>query len=160
MNEVNSLAEIDFSKDVTLPFERVRELIAEFEAKMASFPQMEITIEHHFSEGVYAREMRVPKGTILIGKIHKFQNLNILSQGEVTVISIDGSRRVKAPFTFVASPGSQRVFYIHEDAVWTTIHGTHEKDVEKIEAEFIAKSYDEVPALDGTSKEVKCLGSQ
>ena len=114
---------------------------------------IEVPIHHHFSKDVYAREMRVPKGAVIVGKIHKFQNLNILSQGEVSVISIDGVMRVKAPYTFVASPGAQRVFYMHEDTVWTVVHGTDETDVEKIEEKFIAKSYEEL------GEEVKCLGS-
>jgi hypothetical protein len=114
--------------------------------------QVEIPVEHYFSEGVYAREMRVQKGTLLMGKIHKFKNMNILSSGEVSVLSIDGVKRVKAPFTFVASPGSKRLFFAHEDTVWTTIHGTDETDLDKIENHFIAKSYDEIEAIDHVSQ--------
>lgn len=109
---------------------------------------------HHFSKDVYAREMQVPKGSVVVGKIHKFENLNILSKGEVSIFSIDGVMRVKAPFTFVASSGAKRVFVVHEDAVWTVIHGTAEKDLDKIEAQFIAKDYEELLPV----RELKCLG--
>lgn len=136
--------------------DEIRELISRVEKAMENGIQIEIPIEHHFSHKVYAREMRVPKGTMLVGKIHRFENLNILSSGEVTVISIDGAKRVKAPFTFVGSPGSKRLFYMHEDTVWTTIHGTEETDLEKIENKFIAKNYEELNEL---TTEVKlCLG--
>jgi len=109
--------------------------------------------KHYFSKGVYARELFIPKGTLVVGKIHRHQNLNILSSGDLTVISIEGVQRVKPPFTVVSPPGVQRVVYAHEDSIWTTIHGTDEKDVQKIEDEFIVKSYEELEM-----KENLCLG--
>lgn len=105
-------------------------------------------VTHHFSKGVYAREIFIPKGSFIVGKIHKFENLNILSRGDISILSIDGVIRAKAPYTVVSSPGVKRVAYAHEDCVWTTIHGTEEKDVEKIEEIFIAKSYEDVPELE------------
>lgn len=103
--------------------------------------EIEIPVVHHFSKGVYAREMQMPVGALVVGKIHKHENLNILSAGEVSVLSVDGIKRVKAPHTFVASEGAKRVIYAHEDTVWTSIHGTHERDIAKIEAEFITEDY-------------------
>lgn len=135
----------------------IRDTIAKIEDFCKTGVEMEIPLKHHFSKNVYAREITFPKGTIIVGKIHKHQNLNILSQGEVTVLSIEGVKRVKAPHTFVASPGTKRVIYAHEDTVWTTIHGTDETDLEKLEDEFIAKSYDEVVSLVDV-KENLCLG--
>jgi hypothetical protein len=133
----------------TMSKQDIRDLIHSIEEKAlapkAEEHQIDVPIKHHFSKDVYAREMIVPKGSLIIGKIHKYANLNILSSGEVSILSIDGVVRVKAPFTIVASPGSKRLFFAHEDSVWTTIHGTAEKDVDKIEDHFIAKNYDELP---------------
>lgn len=149
----------DFEK---LPVEDKQKFIAELEAKTFQaiadehLAKIEIPVEHHFSKDVYAREIKIPKGSFVIGKIHKFQNLNILSKGEISILSIDGVQRVKAPFTVVSSPGVKRVAYAHEDTVWTTIHGTAERDVEKIEEIFIAKTYEDVPLIVGG--EQKCLG--
>lgn len=127
-------------------------LISELENKLLEGEVIMPPITHYFSKDVYAREMFAAKGMIIVGKIHKHQNLNILSSGEVSILSIDGIMRVKAPFTFVASPGAKRVFYVHEDATWTVIHGTAETDVDKIESEFIAKDYSEVVYLDSQKK--------
>lgn len=125
--------------------QEVREMISGIESTMKECSaQLDIPISHHFSKDVYAREMVVPEGTLLVGKIHKFQNLNILSEGEVSILSIDGCIRVKAPYTFIGSPGSKRLFYMHSKTTWTTIHGTSEQDVTKIEDTFIAKNYDEL----------------
>lgn len=156
---MNDLRPFDFDKYVAFSKEQVQEIIAQIEAKLAECEQTEIPIIHHFSHNVYAREMRAVAGTLLVGKIHRHQNLNILSEGEVSVLSVDGQYRVKAPYTFVASPGAKRVIYAHTDVVWTTIHGTPETDLEKIENEFIAKTYADIPAMIEL-KEAKCLGSQ
>jgi len=123
----------------------LREKISDLEAAMLQENTgLEVPLRHTFSPGVYAREIFIPAGTLIVGKIHKFLNMNMISQGDVSFFSIDGALRVKAPHTFVASPGVKRVIYAHEDTTWTTIHGTSETDLAKIEEEFIAKEYDEV----------------
>ncbi len=135
----------------------LREIIQNLESACKNEPVgIDVEIGHYFSKGIYAREMRLDQGTMIVGKIHKFENLCILSQGEVSVLSEEGVIRIKAPATFVAPPGSKRVIYAHTDVTWTTIHGTNERDLEKIEDEVIAKSYDEVVYLQGEDK--KCLG--
>jgi hypothetical protein len=118
----------------------LRSKVYQAEAVMKTLPQVDMPVTHHFSEGVYARELFIPKDTILTGKIHKFSQLNILSQGEISVLTEDGVKRVKAPFHIVSPPGTKRIAYAHEDCVWTTIHGTYERDVDKIEEHFIAQS--------------------
>jgi len=110
---------------------------------MRTMPQVDIPVQHYFSDGVYARHGKIPAGTMLTGHIHKKFNLNILSQGEMTVLTQQGMQRVKGPFVIVSPPGTKRIAYAHTDCWWTTIHGTHERDLEKIEAEFIAKTEQE-----------------
>ena len=139
---------IDFDKALEYSKEEIRDLIADLEEKLKEAPQTEIPVKHFFSKNVYGREMEVLKGTLLIGKIHKHQTMNVISRGEVSVLSVDGTMRVKAPYTFVSNPGAKRVIFAHEDSTWTTFHGTSETDIDKIEAEFIAKDYSEVEYLD------------
>ena len=119
------------------------EKIQALETAMREMPQEEIPVKHYFSEGVYAREIFIKKGTVLTGHIHKYSQLNILSKGEISVSTEEGIKRISAPFTIVSPPGTKRVAYAHEDCIWTTIHGTHETDVEKIESHFIAKDHNE-----------------
>lgn len=157
----NELQNFDFNNLQNLSKEDTRKFIAEVELRMADGEKIEIPVTHHFSKSVYAREIKILAGTLLVGKIHKYQNLNILSEGEMTLFSIDGLKKVKAPYTVVSSPGVKRLAYAHTDCVWTTIHGTEETDVEKIEETFIAKSYEEVvgePQLIDVKQEEKiCL---
>lgn len=121
----------------------MREKVFAIEAEMRKRDMLDLPVRHFFSQGVYARELFIPKGTLLTGQIHKFQQLNIMSQGEMSVLTEEGVVRVKAPFTIVSPPGTKRIAFAHEDTVWTTIHGTDETDLEKIEAHFIAKTDDE-----------------
>jgi hypothetical protein len=96
--------------------------------------KMEIETKHHFSKDVYAREMFLNKDTLIVGKIHKHKNLNILSSGEALVASVDGIKEVKAPYTFVSDPGAKRVIFAK---------------IDKIEELFIAKNYSEVAGITG-----------
>jgi len=124
---------------VTLPhrLERLEDAIR------AHLPQVELNVVHYFSKGLYARELHIPKGTVLTGHIHKTQNLNIMSAGDMTVLTEDGPIRVQAPFTIISPPGTKRAAYAHEDTVWTTIHPTDETDLTKIEEAFIVKTFEE-----------------
>lgn len=103
---------------------------------------------HRFTEGLYAREVLVPKGMLLVGKIHKHEHINIISKGDVSVLTEFGSERLAAPVTFISAPWTKRVVYAHEDTVWTVIHRTDETDLEKIEEAVIAKNYDELVKLE------------
>ena len=120
-----------------------RDKVFEIEALMKDMPQLELKVVHYFSKGVYARELHIPAGTVLVGEIHKFRNLNILSCGRIQVSTEDGIIEVEAPFTVVSPAGTKRIARTLTDCVWTTIHGTDETDIDVIENHFIAKSEQE-----------------
>ena len=103
----------------------------------------ELHVEHYFSPGVYARALFIPKDTLLTGKIHKYENLNILAKGSMDVL-IDGEIcSVQAPFIVVSPPGTKRIAHTHEDCIWITIHGTDLIDINEIEQKFIAQNEQE-----------------
>ena len=147
-----------FNEVAGLSKEEIRSVIGDFQKAVEAHEQIDVPIKHYFSKDVYAREMKLKKGDLIVGKIHKFENLNILSEGEVSILSIDGLKKVKAPHTFVGSVGAKRVIYAHTDVVWTTIHGTDETDVDKIEEKFIAKNYEEIDQNLILQEDRKCLG--
>lgn len=132
-----------------------RNKINEAEALMAQFPQIELKHINHFSNGVYARELHIPKGVMLTGKIHKYENLNILAKGRIKVSVGDEVKEISAPFVIVSPPGTKRIALALEDCVWITVHGTDEKDVDKIEQQFIAQ--DEKEYLDFIGKDQLAL---
>lgn len=123
----------------------IRAQILALQADMLKLEEkIECPVTHTFAPGVYAREMRIPKGTLIVGKIHKHAHVNIVSKGSAQVMTEFGPMQIDAPHTFVSQPGTKRVVLALEDVIWTTIHPTNETDLAKIEEEVIAKSYDEL----------------
>jgi len=137
----------------------MRDKILKLEAAMMAMPEHHIEMEvvHHYAPGVYMRELRIPKGTTLTGKIHKTEHLNILSQGELTVWTEDGMKRLKASTVIKSNPGIKRVGFAHEDCVWITVHHnpTEERDPDKLEEMLIAKTFEEVDLLLSEQKQIK-----
>lgn len=98
-------------------------------------------LTHHFAPGIYAREILLPKDTLIIGKIHRHEHLVIFLYGDVTVESEKGQERINTPGVFLSPMGIKRAVYAHVDSVMITIHPTEETDLDKIETEVIAPSF-------------------
>lgn len=106
-------------------------------------------LKHFFAPGgtcnhVYAREILLPAGTAIVGKIHKHVHLNMLMKGRVSVFTEKGREEFTGPLTMVSKAGTKRVVYAHEDTVWVTVHLTQSTDLEEIEDEIIAKDFEEL----------------
>ena len=111
----------------------------------------------------YAREMMIPKGTLIIGKIHRHQHLNFISKGRVKVFTEFGEKHLEAPCTFISEVGLKRAVYAEEDTIWTTVHLTQysgEQDLDKIEDEVIAPTYGEIGMIDSTAVLKQLKGEQ
>ena len=113
--------------------------IFNLENALLSMEQVSLDLTHHFSRGIYARQMFIPKGTILTGKLHKHNHLNVMLYGDIEIATEDGSKRMTEPCMFESKAGTKRAGFAHEDTVWITIHATEETDIEKIEANEIAE---------------------
>lgn len=122
-----------------------RKFIDDVENQMYGMPERQVTLEtkHHFAKGIYARELFIPKGTLLTGKIHLGEYLNIVSKGDISVMTEHGMMRIQAPYTIISKPGTKRMGYAHEDTVWTTIHATNETDLEKLEKELVVSTHEQ-----------------
>lgn len=115
-------------------------------------------LKHTFAEGVYVREIFIPKGCVLTGKIHKHSHPNFLMRGEVVVVTENGGREhLKAPLSMISAPGTKRAIVALEDTVWITVHVTEETDLEKIEEYVIAKDYDDPVLIANKLKNRNCL---
>lgn len=110
----------------------------------------DLPIVHNFIPGAYAREMHIPAGTIVVGKIHRFPCFNFVNAGTVTVLSEAGIKTISAPAFFRSESGVKRVAMAHTDAVWITVHPTKETDLDRLEAEIIAPDFESIGQIDGT----------
>ena len=149
---------LDASPAQVLPAQALiptREDIERLEAQMRMMEQLPIEPIHHFADGLYAREILIQAGTILTGKVHSTEHLNIVSKGRIAVWTEDGMKIVAAPCTMISRPGTKRVGFALEDTVWTTIHANPQNltDLAALELTLIDNTQ---PAL--TSEDRPCLG--
>jgi len=128
----------------------IREKILDFEDVLSEHPNAffgdsdNCPLTHNFSNGIYVREIFIPKGTTLTGKIHKHSHPNFLMSGTVDVITETGGReRLVAPMSMISAAGTKRVVHAITDVTWITVHRTDETDLEKIEEETIAPTYED-----------------
>lgn len=96
----------------------------------------ELPVEHVIADGMYLRKLFVPKGTLLVGKIHLKTCLNIVAFGDISVLTEIGSARIKSGAVGVSGRGIQKVGYAHEDTLFVNVFRTDEIDIGKIEAEI------------------------
>ncbi|OGT06099.1 MAG: hypothetical protein A2143_09225 [Gallionellales bacterium RBG_16_57_15] len=115
-------------------------MIAAKEVEIKKLPQVECPVIHRFGPGIYIRELSMPAGTFAIGHHQKFEHLNILLKGSVTMLNDDGTTtHLAAPLIYVSPPG-KKVGYVHEDMVWQNIYATNETDADKLEHYLIDKT--------------------
>lgn len=104
-------------------------------ASMMGLPQAELPVRHYFSDGIYAREISIPKGVVLIGAVHRLQNMAILSKGCLELVTDAGTVIVQAgdpPIT--CRPGRENAALALEDSVWTNFfpNPSNETDPDKL----------------------------
>lgn len=113
---------------------------------------------HHFSENhekfncaMYGRELSLPAGAIIVGKVHKYPVMNVLLKGKLVVVSDTGRKILEAPSTYMSESGSRRVGYVLQDCIWLNIVLTDkvgEEYVDEIVNMHTASSYADVGLLD------------
>lgn len=143
---------IEISAKEASPITDFRNKIQEFEEVMGQIPGShrgdwdECPLTHTFdADDIYVREIFMPKGMLIVSKIHKASHPYFVLKGDLSVLTETGEVRIKAPFYGITPAGTKRLLFIHEDTVWVTVHATNETDLEKIEDDIIAKSFDELP---------------
>jgi len=106
--------------------------------------QKPLPVKHYFSNGVYCRELFIPAGMMLTGKIHKTEHISIMLKGRMMVLKDGEPVEVVGPMTEVVKPGIKRVGVAIEDTTWITVHQTDETDVDKLEDMLVTTDYAEV----------------
>src|SRR3990167_9320396 len=62
--------------------------------------QVECSVIHRFGPGIYIREVHIPAGTFAIGHHQKFEHVNIMLKGRVTILNENGiTSKLEAPFS-------------------------------------------------------------
>lgn len=94
---------------------------------------------HFFAPGMYMRELTVPAGMLVVGKIHKHDHFLIVTKGRAIVASVFGREEVTAGHLSVSKAGVKRVVLAIEDTQFVTIHAnaTDTQDLDAIESAHI-----------------------
>jgi hypothetical protein len=111
-------------------------------------------LEHAFGDGMYVRKIVMPSGQLIVSKIHRQTHPYFIMSGDVSVLTEEGVKRIKAPYHGMTKAGTKRILYTHEETTWITVQQTHETDLAKIEQETMAQSFDD-PAL--TEEQINLL---
>ena len=114
-----------------------RDSICELQASMLQYEQQEIPIFNHFAHKTYAREMYLPAGCALVGKLHRYSCVNIIAEGTVRVADGNGVMEYTAPYVFVSPAGTKRAMYAITDVTWITCHPAETEDLDQIEQDLI-----------------------
>jgi hypothetical protein len=129
--------------------------LAELGHEMANLAQVQCPLTHRFAPGVYLREISMPAGTVVIGKVHKTEHFNVLIQGACLIAHPDGRlEELRAPMTFVSKAGVQKALYILEDMIWQTIHPTSETDMTKLAELLVEPCEFAVPQVQADSAKI------
>lgn len=112
------------------------EMMKEREGQFAVDPQ----IAHHFSDGLYAKRMVIPKGYEAGQHAHKYSHLSILAKGRVVVKTDASKKEYAAPACIEIKSGVHHTIEALEDSEWYCIHATEETDAEKIDQVLIERN--------------------
>ena len=100
-------------------------------------------LKHTFADGLYIREIFMPKEQLFTTGIHKKEHPYFIQKGEVSVLTENGVEKIKAPFNGITQPGTKRVIYTNEDTIWITVHATNKTTVKEVLEEIVAKDFND-----------------
>ena len=123
-------------KNTELP---TREKIQKLQEAMIAIQCDQPEPRHFFAPGMYLRELIVPSGMLMVGKIHKHEHFLLVLNGKAEVISEFGRMVVEAGHISISPAGVKRVVLALEDTQFVTVHVNKEdsKDLTIIEADHI-----------------------
>lgn len=119
--------------------ERLEAVLLQAEAEGAG---VELQTWHHFAEGLVARTILIPAGTVLTGASHKAEHLNVC-HGDIEVTTDEGVRRLTGYHVLPALAGAKRAGLAYADTYWTTVHLNpgNERDIAALEDALVDDSH-------------------
>jgi mannose-6-phosphate isomerase-like protein (cupin superfamily) len=102
----------------------------------------DIKIKHHFADGVYAKEQRIPRGYTVLSHSHVRDHLSILAVGRAAITYGNGEagQNLSPGDCVVVKKGMKHTIEAFEDCVWYCIWPTEETDPVKVDASVIERS--------------------
>ncbi len=102
-------------------------------------------LEHSFADGIYVRQMKMSKDSLVVGAIHNHLHVWFLLSGCITVATEEESLEYIAPCYVLSTPGTKRVIYANDDSIFVNVHKnpTNCEDIEELEREIVSATFEE-----------------
>jgi len=130
---------METNKEVIVEDINIGQRMDEIEATLLqNLELLTLPLLHRFTDGLYIRELSIPKGTMLTSKTHKTQHQFILLKGVISVWDNDGTEHLlSAPYCGVTQPNTRRIAYAWDDCIWSTCHPNPEnKSLDELELDL------------------------
>lgn len=108
--------------------------IESMERAMSTHPQLDIPVEEYFFDGLYARKIFIPADTILTGRVYKHDYVDIMLDGDISVVIPSGTHRLTGFNICDGKAGRKRAGYAYQDTNWITVHKVDEIEPDMKEA--------------------------
>lgn len=95
------------------------------------------SIEHHFVDGIYAKQMTIDKNSKIPTHKHVYDHLSILAKGRVRVTVNQETVEYSAPAAIEIKRDLVHTLTAMEDSVWFCIHATEATDPESADKTII-----------------------
>ena len=110
--------------------------------------ETEGAVTHDFADGQYIRTIVMPKGLVLVSRIHNKNHPFFIMKGECSIFTERGLERIKAPHNGITLAGTQRLMFIHEECTFITVHRTDCLTPEDVIKEVTVEDFSEI-SLEG-----------
>jgi hypothetical protein len=104
-----------------------------------------LPLTHSFSDGIYVREIFIPKGMFAIGRIHKTNHSFFMMKGKLRFFTETGVKEIESPYYGIGVAGTKRVCIALEDTVFVNVfpNPNNIRDIEELEDIFLVNSYED-----------------
>jgi quercetin dioxygenase-like cupin family protein len=128
-----------------LPLSQELEHIELLEKELKKLPPIEQKLRHFLEvDGIYVRELFIPAGCALVGKVHSTESYSIVTKGLISVVNNFGDRNImKAGDIVYSKPGNKKAGYAIADTLFVTVHRCDLKDLEEIESYLTVDTIEE-----------------
>ncbi|PTB28840.1 hypothetical protein C9I56_11155 [Paraburkholderia caribensis] len=101
---------------------------------------IDLHIEHHFSAGVYAKQMKLPAAHYAETHEHAFDHMSILASGHVLVTIDDTTTEYCGPAVVHIAAGKKHRIDALTDSVWFCVHATDVTDPQEVDRVLIKEN--------------------
>jgi len=120
-----------------------------------AMPPLYFPVKHHFSEGIYCREIFIAAGHYVGGVKHKISSYFIVAYGTLEIIGAHKNKIVTAPYLSRNEPGQKNGVFAHTDVLiyQFTPNPTNSTDLFTVYSEVV-ENPNEVQGMPGNKQDL------